>query len=128
MNIFSLAACGVIACVLIVTVRQHRPEMAVLLAVASGVLILGMILIGFAPVISSVSGMVEKTGVNGTYIMVVIKAIGISLIAQLAADICRDAGEQSIAAKVEMGGKLGIVAITMPLFGDLLQLSSNIIN
>jgi len=127
MNIFSLAACGVIACVLIVTIRQHRPEMAVILTIAAGVVILSMILIQFGPVVSSVSGLVEKTGVNSAYIVVVIKAIGISLVAQLAADICRDAGEQSIAAKVEMGGKLGIVAVTLPLFADLLQLSSNII-
>jgi len=127
MNIFTLAACGVVACALIVTVRQHRPEMAVVLAIAAGVLILGMILAEFAPVASSLSGLIGKTGVNSGYITVVIKAIGISLIAQLAADICRDAGEQSIAAKVEMGGKLGIVAITLPLFGELLQLSSNII-
>ena len=128
MNIFSLAACGVIACVLIVTVRQYRPEMAMMMTIGTGVLILGMILVDFAPMVSSISDLVQKTGVNSGYIMVVVKAIGISLIAQLAADICRDAGEQSIAAKVEMGGKLGIVAITLPLFGDLLQLSANIIN
>lgn len=128
MNIFSFAACGVIACVLIITIKQYKPELAVIMTIAAGVLILGGMMISFAPVITSISEIAGRAGINSAYMVVVIKAIGICLVAQLAADICRDAGQQTIASKVEMAGKLGIVAVSIPLFQDLLRLAANIMS
>ena len=128
MNAFTLAGCGIIACVLIVTVKQYKPEMAVTLTIAAGIVLLGALIISFTPLLGSITNAIGKAGAASGYFTVVIKAIGICLVTQLAADICRDAGESSIASKVEMGGKLSIVALSLPLFDDLLKLASNIIS
>ena len=36
--------------------------------------------------------------------------------AQFAADACRDAGESSLASKVELAGKVAVILMALPLF------------
>lgn len=127
MNIFSLCACGIISCVLIVTIRQYKPEMAIGVSVAAGVVMFTMLAAGVVPVIGALTDTAGKIGVNGEYILISVKAVGICLVAQLAADICRDSGQQSAATKIEIGGKLAVVAVSLPLFEQLLTLAERII-
>ena len=69
-----------------------------------------------------------QTGVNLFHIEIVLKIIGISYICQFAADICKDAGEASIAGKIELGGKIIIISLSMPIIYNLLDLVNHIIN
>ena len=51
-----------------------------------------------------------------------LKAAGITLLTQLTADTCRDAGETALAAKAELVGRVLLLAVAVPLFQDLLTL------
>ena len=44
-----------------------------------------------------------------------LKALGICFITQLGADVCRDAGESSLASKIELGGRMSILALCIPM-------------
>ena len=52
----------------------------------------------------------------------VLKITGIAYIAEFGAEICRDAGEGAIAAKIEMAGKVIIIALAVPIITSLLDL------
>lgn len=52
---------------------------------------------------------------------ILIKITGIAFLTEFAVSICKDAGESAIGAKVDIGGKLIIVAISIPIIGTMLE-------
>ena len=51
--------------------------------------------------------------------MLVVKVIGISYITQTASDICRDCGENALASKMEICGRIMLFSAAMPMFMKL---------
>jgi len=51
-----------------------------------------------------------------------IGAIIASVLAEFAVSICVDAGEKAIATKIEMGSKVIIIAMSIPIISSLLEL------
>ena len=56
------------------------------------------------------------------------KALGICLLSQLAADACRDAGENAMAEKAELAGKVFLLLLALPLFEKIAELALTLIN
>jgi stage III sporulation protein AD len=69
--------------------------------------------------------MIEKIAINAkvniVYVETILKIIGIAYIAEFAAQITKDAGQGAIAAKIEMGGKILILAMAIPILTVLIE-------
>jgi stage III sporulation protein AD len=52
----------------------------------------------------------------------VLKITGIAYIAEFGAEVCKDAGEGSIASKIELAGKVTIIVLAVPIITSLLDL------
>ncbi|MBP3415520.1 MAG: hypothetical protein J6L81_10035 [Clostridia bacterium] len=126
MNIIVISAIAVIACVLILTIKKWQPDIAFVISVVTGAIITIYIIMSFVPYISALSDMLNISGV-GTYFGVLIKVIGICAVAGIASDVCRDAGQTSIASRVDIAGRLCIIAVSMPLFIELFEQAAEII-
>ena len=120
LQFFSLIGMGMIAAVTAVILRQHRPEFAMLVSVAAGVFIFGGIISGMRPVVNQVRDIFALTSMPQGNIQVIFRALGICFLTQIACDACKDAGENAIGAKVELAGKITVMAISLPLFGQVL--------
>ena len=109
-------------------VKQYRPELAIAIPILTGAVIL-MICV---PYISALMDMfvriADTAGVKSAHLKIVIKIIGIAYICRFASDICRDAGENSVSGKIELGGKLLIITLSMPIIFDLLDIILRILN
>ena len=105
--------------VLYVLLKQYKEEYAMLSALACSVLIFLMVLQQLSPVVSSLNELLNLSAVGGIYTKSLLKALGICYIVQLASDSCKDAGQASIAGKVEFAGKAAILVIALPLFQNL---------
>ena len=107
------AFCGVI-------IRKMNGEFAPLLRVCGSILILGA-LIG---TVSDILGAVETSFLSAdmvTYADLMKKALGIAVITKISSDVCRDTGESAVGGCVELGGKLIILSLCLPLVGDLAE-------
>ena len=60
-------------------------------------------------------------------LQVLAKAAGIALTAQLARDVCKDAGQSALAGQVELAGRVLILLAAMPLLGRLLELVTGLL-
>ena len=65
--------------------------------------------------------MTDSTGFS-LYSSVILKSLGIGILAQTTADICRDSGETAIASKVEFAAKIIILLLAIPILKTLLEL------
>lgn len=65
--------------------------------------------------------MAEQAGVAEGYFGIVLKVIGIAYLSQFASQLCADAGEGAVAAKIELAGKVLIMAISIPVLTEVLH-------
>ena len=63
-----------------------------------------------------------RAEIRPMYFTAVLKITGIAYITEFGAEICRDAGEGAIAAKIEMAGKVIIVVLAIPVISSLIDL------
>lgn len=118
----ALAAAGVAAALCAVVVRQRSPELAVLLTLAACVLLLGRTLPMLEDIRDRMTALSDKAGVSPSLLLPVGKTVGIALVTRLSASLCRDAGEGSIAAALEMAGSAAAVVVSLPLLDMVLEL------
>jgi len=120
MNLWPVIGIGITAAVLGVLLRQYRPEYAVFVSLAAGVVILFLVCTSIIPVVEHIQAILDMSSMPGEYAGVLFKALGICLLTQVACDTCKDAGESAIAAKVELAGKVAVLVISLPLFQQVL--------
>ena len=119
---FQIAAVGLICAVLSLAVRSWRPEFSIYISAACGLVLFAMVYSQLEGIISGVSGLFQKSGSAGVYFPVLLKVIGIAYLTDFSAQVCRDAGENGIASKVEMAGKIFIFYAALPVFTSLIRM------
>ena len=119
---FQIAAVGLICAVLSLAVRSWRPEFSIYISAASGLVLFAMVYSQLEGIISGVSVLFQKSGSAGVYFPVLLKVIGIAYLTDFSAQVCRDAGENGIASKVEMAGKIFIFYAALPVFTSLIRM------
>lgn len=99
MWIATAAAAGLVGTVLALILGQYRPEFRMLVTVSVTLLLTMMILKELSPVLNQIQSMAALSGINGSYALLLLKAVGICLLTQMAGDTCRDSGEGSLLPK-----------------------------
>lgn len=127
MGIFKLASFALLAASVVVLVRVYRPDMALQISIISGLIILGFVISQLSGVVSSLSAFAQRYGIDTSYIGILLKIIGIAYIAQFACEICKDAGESALASKVELGGRIMILAAALPAAISILDMVAKLI-
>ena len=125
-GLLSMIGLGLTAAVLAVMLRSMRTEYAVLLSLGAGVILLFWMIDSLAPILEQLVTLIESTRLAPEYGGVLIKALGISYITQLASDACKDAGEGAIGAKLELCGRVTIILLSLPMFAELLSIAGTL--
>lgn len=112
---------------LVMTLRQMNPSIAGLLSVAFGVLIVGAVLPGVSSYIETIREFLASLGLDGQYYQIMLKAMGIVLVTQIAVQVCRDMDAPSIAQRVELCGRLALLGVAVPVFVSLTSMAVNIL-
>lgn len=128
MEIFQIVAIGIISAIFAVTIRSWRPELAAAVGIAAGLALFFSIAKDLGEVFSEFDGIISKCGITPEYIRLVVKLTGIAYITKFAGELCRDCGENAIAVKVELAGKVMVLALTTPVIGTFLNLVIEMMN
>lgn len=121
-EIIKIIGIGLIALVIAVILKQYRPEYAIYVSIIAGVLILVLTMEKFSGIINLLKSISNKTYINKQFLAILLKITGIAIITECAVSICSDAGEKAIASKIEIGSKVIIVAMSIPIISSLLEL------
>ena len=122
MNIYSIAAVGIVGALICVLLKQYRPELAILSGIGISVYILTGVIDLLFDAISFFKELTERSGLSSLAVQTILKCVGISLITEFASDTCRDAGETSLAARVELFGRVASLIVAIPLFKEFIEL------
>ena len=126
--IWKLAVSALITAIAALIVRQVKPEFAIFVQLG-GVLVVAMLVMSalqeLLAAVESMLNFAPNLGA-GSFAMLA-KALGICITTQLAADICRDSGSTSLANMVELGGRLLILTVTLPLLKSIAEIAVGLI-
>ena len=121
MDVIKVIGIGLIALIIIVIVRQYKPEFTLYVSLLAGTIILLFVMDKLSEIINLLTALSNKTAVNNEFLKLLIKITGIAFLTEFAVSICKDTGETAIANKVDMGGKVIIVAMSIPIISSLLE-------
>ncbi|MBQ2896649.1 MAG: hypothetical protein IJE26_08075 [Oscillospiraceae bacterium] len=114
------AAIAVIGSLLALLLRRSVPEMALMISVTAGMTAAFFCVSIAGEIAEACAGFAEKSGISSVLLMPVIKCVGIALVTELAAQICRDASQGAAGAFVELCGTLCALYVALPLVRSLL--------
>lgn len=72
-------------------------------------------------IISMIEKIAASAGVNMKYVETILKIIGIAYIAEFGAQLTKDAGQGAIASKIELGGKILILVMAVPILTVIIE-------
>lgn len=116
-----VALLGIAAVFLALPFRNTRPEFGTGISLAACVLILLLGVNKLENIVAGIEKIQSYLAFSESYIQLLLKIVGITYVAELASELCRDAGYGTVANQVEMVGKLTILTMSMPVLLTLLE-------
>lgn len=121
MNIVQICGFALLGVIMVLVLRSFRPEYATVAGIVAGILLLATTFTPLVSILDSVTAIAEDTGFS-VYSSVILKSMGIGILAQTTADVCRDSGVSMLAAKVEFAAKIMILLLCVPILETLMSL------
>jgi stage III sporulation protein AD len=126
LEILQIVGLGVVATVIILVLNVQKPEISLQVSVITGIVIFMLVAGKIAAIVELLKSYAAKADIDGMYLGILLKIIGIAYITEFGAEICRDAGEGSIASKIELAGKTIVAVMAVPIITSVLDLVFNI--
>lgn len=117
-----------VALAAIVLLKQIKPEFALLLKFAVLLLLGFLVFSEVSDAVSEIFSFGELVSIDSEMLKILLKALGLCLVAQIASDVCKDCGESALSTSVELVGKLSIVLMALPVAAQLIEISLGWIN
>lgn len=122
MEIIKIIGIALIALIIIIMLKQYRPEYAIFISLLTGALILLLVMDELTGIINLIQSIQDKFSINTQFIALLIKITGIAFLSEFAVSICKDSGEAAIASKIELGSKIIIISMSIPIISSLLEI------
>jgi len=121
MIILQIVGLAILAAILVTIIKQEKPEIAFLLSLITGLIILILLLDQVGVIIELLNQLAEKAEIDLIYFNAIVKIIGIAYIGEFGAEITRDSGESALASKIEMAAKIMIMILAIPIMLALIE-------
>ena len=107
MDIIKIIGVGLIALIIIIILKQYRPEFVIYVSIIAGVIILILIMDKVSAIIDLLTSLSNKTVINNEFLVLLIKITGIAFLTEFSVSICKDSGETAIANKIDIRVSIG---------------------
>lgn len=127
MSILQIVALAVVAAILILVIRQEKPELALQIALAAGLIVFVLVVWKVVEVINVLERLAVRADLNMVFLGTLLRIIGIAYIAEFGTQICKDAGQSALAFKVELAGKVMILILAVPIITTIFETVSRLL-
>ncbi len=128
MDIFKLLSICVIAAILSLVVKESKKEYGMVLSIICGIVIFAVIIDDIDIIINKISEITTSFNLPYNALKTVFKAIAISILSEISSALCKDMGENAIAVKTELVGKVSLIILGLPIVFELLNIVVSLLN
>lgn len=122
-----IAGFVLISLLLILFLKETKREFSIILAAACGIILFVTVADDLYDIATKIYDLSTQADNINTYISLMLRILGISLIAQFVADLCRDSGENALASQTETASKVLILIMTLPLFETVINIVTGLL-
>ena len=122
MEIIKIIGIGLVSLILVIVIKQYKPEFALYVSIVAGLIIFLMVMDKLSGIIDLLMNLSNKANINKDFIVILLKITGIAILSEFAISVCKDAGEAAIASKIDFGAKIIMVGISIPIIASLLEM------
>lgn len=122
-----IAAIAVTAALCAVVLKKNVAELAMVLALCAGAIILTCSIEALGGVRELMDTLADTAGLSPAVLAPVIKTVGIGILTKLSAELCRDVKEGGIAAFVETAGAAAALLVSLPLLKTVLSMVTGLL-
>lgn len=116
-----VAVIGVGAAILAAWLKSIKQEYSLWILLGAGILLSGFVVGKLETIVEELQFLRTFFSSYGSYRKLLLKIIGITYLAEISADLCKDAGANVLASQIELFGKLSILVLCMPIMTSLLE-------
>lgn len=121
MEITQIIGIALIAVIMSIVLKENRPEFAIFVSIIVGIIVIVSLTPNINEIINYIKDLANKTNINFKFVEILLKITGIAILSEFAVSICIDANEKSIGSKIDIGGKIIIISISLPIVKALLD-------
>ncbi len=121
MSMIQVGLLGIIGIIFAVQLKQEKSEVAIYLCIVITLIIFVGITDHLEQLVTTLREIGNFVQIENSYILTLIKMLGITYLAEFSSGLCKDAGYSSIATQIEMFGKLTILVLSLPILLALLR-------
>ncbi|MGI5893550.1 MAG: SpoIIIAC/SpoIIIAD family protein [Candidatus Merdivicinus sp.] len=127
MDLIAIAGAGLVAAAAAVLLRQYKPEYAMLLSLAAAGVLFVWILAGILPALTAMRTLAEQSSYSAEALQILVKCLGVCYLSEIAGQICRESGQNAIASKIELAGRISVLVLCLPMFEELMRTALSLI-
>jgi len=121
MELVQIIGIGLVGTFLYLLVKEQKPEIALQIGLVAGALIFFLLLGKLTAVIFTIQQLAGRANVNPVYLSTIFRVLGVAYLAGFASQICRDAGQGSIATRIDMAAKVLIMFMAIPILSAIIE-------
>ncbi len=121
MEIIKIIGIGLITLIITLILKEYKKEFAIYPILIGGMIILFFSLNVFENIIDFIEELTSQSSINNEFFKILLKITGISILVEYAVSICKDLGESAIANKIDLGGKVIIISMSIPIISTTMS-------
>ncbi len=121
MEIIKIIGIGFLTLIITIILKEYKKEYAIYAVLIGGALIILYSIDTIKSIISFLTELSNNSNYNNLFISLLLKITGISILTEYAVSICKDVGENSIANKIDFGGKILVISLSIPVISTTLE-------
>ncbi len=121
MDMIRIAVLGIAGVLTAMILRKEKGEYSVFISMVVCICMFVYMLSKVETVLEFADRLSSMIMVDGRYIGMVIKMVGITYVAEFAINICKDAGYAAVANQIEVFAKISILVVSIPVLNVFLE-------
>ena len=121
MDLIKVIGIAFLTLIFTIIIKQYKKDFAIYVVIIGGALILLSSLETFENIMDFIDRLSNKSNISSDFIKLLIKITSISILLEFAISLCKDSGESAIANKIDLGGKIIVISMSIPVISTMLN-------
>lgn len=127
MSFFKIICAVVVGVLLAIKLKSINSPLWAYLSLALSIFVLFYILNRLSFVLDFLDDVMRDIGLESGYFEILIKIVGISYLCEFASNICRESGFIAVAGQIEIGGKMTMMVMSMPILIAIVETITSVL-
>lgn len=127
MDIIHIVLFSITSALIYLVLKEVQPTIAFLVVFVATIIIFIFVVEQVKVIVHFIELLAMKASIQTYYLDTVFKIIGVAYIVEISANLVKDAGLSSLAAKMELVGKIFILLLALPIIQAVIEMIINFI-